>query len=188
MFEEYFEKLWNANKPKEREITMWVDLRGYARYQSMLYKQFKPEATDKEVEEYRLKMIEKLKQEKQVLNNLNNKQMMNPKHIISNTDMVSVSYNVPTYKITEEGLVDAGNINIDFCKGSKDNPAIPRQEGVLTETLLEVCRQYLTGVNVGEMSSRETSMAITKIDEALMWIDKRRQDRELRNVLSTYNK
>ena len=49
MFEEYFEKLWNANKPKEREITMWVDLRGYARYQSMLYKQFKPEATDKEV-------------------------------------------------------------------------------------------------------------------------------------------
>ena len=38
------------------------------------------------------------------------------------------------------------------------------------------------------MSSRETSMAITKIDEALMWIDKRRQDRELRNVLSTYNK
>ena len=114
--------------------------------------------------------------------------MMNPKHIISNTDMVSVSYNVPTYKITEEGLVDAGNINIDFCKGSKDNPDIPRQEGLLTETLLEVCRQYLTGVNVGEMSSRETSMAITKIDEALLWIDKRRQDRELRNVLSTYKK
>lgn len=71
MFEEYFEKLWNANKPKEREITMWVDLRGYARYQSMLYKQFKPEATDKEVEEYRLKMIEKLEQEEHELNNLN---------------------------------------------------------------------------------------------------------------------
>ena len=114
--------------------------------------------------------------------------MMNPKHIISNTDMVSVSYNVPTYKITEEGLVDAGNINIDFCKGSKDNPDIPRQEGLLTETLLEVCRQYLTGVNVGEMASRETSIAITKKDKTKKKIDKRKQERELRNVISTYNK
>jgi len=38
------------------------------------------------------------------------------------------------------------------------------------------------------MASRETSMAITKLDEALMWIDKRAQDRALRGVQGTYKK
>lgn len=66
MFEEYLNGLWNDSpkeRPTSREITMWVDLNGYARFQSFLYKKFNPEATDEEVEEYRLKMIEKLKQE-----------------------------------------------------------------------------------------------------------------------------
>ena len=34
---------------------------------------------------------------------------------------------------------------------------------------------------------RENSVAITKLDEALMWLDKRKKDREKRNVEGTNN-
>lgn len=59
---------------------------------------------------------------------------------------------------------------------------------MFTETLIKVAKTYLESVNVGPMSTRETSMAITKLDEALMWIVKRAEDRKLRGVQSTYQK
>ena len=36
--------------------------------------------------------------------------------------------------------------------------------------------------------SRESSIVITKLEEALMWLEKRQYDREKRNVIGTYNK
>jgi len=97
-------------------------------------------------------------------------------------------YNLPTYKISHDGIEDGEGITLNFCKGDKIDIAKFRQEGVFTETLIQVVKQYLESVNVGEMATRETSMAITKLDECLMWINKRSEDRKLREVQGTYKK
>ena len=97
-------------------------------------------------------------------------------------------YGVPTYRITDNGVEDGSGVRILFCKGNKEDSNFLRQEGVFTETLIQVAKQYLEAVNVGEMSTRETSVVITKLDEALMWINKRSEDRKLREVQNTYKK
>jgi hypothetical protein len=98
------------------------------------------------------------------------------------------TYNLPTYTVTNNGIEDGKGIEIKFCKGNKDDENLLRQEGLFTETLIQTAKEYLESVNVGELSSRETSMAITKLDEALLWIGKRAEDRKLRGVQATYQK
>lgn len=98
------------------------------------------------------------------------------------------SYRIPMYKVTNEGLVDGDEFVLDFCKGNKEDESLPRQEGFFTETLIAVAKKYLEENNVGDLSSRETSMAITKLDEALLWIGKRAADRQRRGVQGTYQK
>ena len=113
-------------------------------------------------------------------------QMNNPRVISTNGPENVWSFYVPTFLVTNDGLVDGAGLIIDLCRGNKADEEAHRQEGVFTETLLQVCKQYLEGVNKGELASRDTSMAITKIDEALMWIQKRADDRKLREVQGTY--
>lgn len=98
------------------------------------------------------------------------------------------TYDLPTYKVTNQGLEDGKGLRLIFCKGNKEDESVFRQEGVFTETLIKVAKEYLEEVNKGEMATRETSMAITKLDEALLWIDKRSRDRQLRQVQGTYQK
>jgi|JI10StandDraft_1071094.scaffolds.fasta_scaffold902226_2 hypothetical protein len=112
--------------------------------------------------------------------------MKNPRVI--ETVIEGASYNVPTYKVTNDGIEDGNGVEILFCKGNKEDDSIFRQEGIFTETLIQTAKQYLEAVNVGEMATRETSMVITKLDEALMWIAKRSEDRKLRGVQGTYKK
>ncbi len=110
--------------------------------------------------------------------------MKNPKLI--ETVIAGATYKIPTYKVTNEGMADGDGIEIVFCKGNREDESVLRQEGMFTETLIQVAKQYLETVNVGDMATRETSMVITKLDEALMWIDKRSNDRKLREVQGTY--
>lgn len=112
--------------------------------------------------------------------------MKNPKVIMPLHE--GATYDIPTYKVIDGQMVDGDGMQLKFCKGDKSNASIFRQEGVFTETLIQVAKQYLEAVNKGELATRETSSAITKLDEALMWLDKRRQDRELRGVAETYKK
>lgn len=98
------------------------------------------------------------------------------------------TYKVPTFKVTNEGIQDGAGLEILFCKGNKLDESAFRQEGVFSETLIQVVKEYLESVNVGELATRETSMVITKLDEALMWINKRSEDRRLRGVQGTYQK
>jgi hypothetical protein len=97
-------------------------------------------------------------------------------------------FKVPTFVVTNEGMGDGAGITIKLCRGDRSDESKPRQEGVFTETLLQVCKEYLEGVNKGELANRDTSMAITKIDEALLWIGKRAEDRKFRRVQGTYQK
>jgi len=110
--------------------------------------------------------------------------MKNPR--ILETVIEGATYKVPTFKVTNEGMTDGDGIDIVFCKGNKEDESVLRQEGVFTETLIQVAKKYLESVNVGQMATRETSMVITKLDEALMWISKRTEDRKLREVQGTY--
>lgn len=112
--------------------------------------------------------------------------MKNPKLI--ETVKEKSSYLVPTYKVDNDGLKFDDDILLYFCKGNREDDSIYRQSGFFTETLIATCKKYLEENNVGDLASRETSMAITKLDEALMWLGKRAEDRQLRGVQGTYNK
>ena len=112
--------------------------------------------------------------------------MKNPR--ILDTIIEGATYKIPTFKVTDNGIEDGEGIEVFFCKGNKEDSSVLRQEGVFTETLVQVAKQYLESVNKGEMATRETSMVITKLDEALMWINKRAEDRKLRGVQGTYQK
>ena len=60
--------------------------------------------------------------------------------------------------------------------------------GVLDNDLLEIVRDRLIAFNNGEFATRENAMAITHIEEALLWLNKRVEDRAERGVLGTTNK
>lgn len=60
--------------------------------------------------------------------------------------------------------------------------------GVLDTDLLEIVRDRLRGFQGGEFACRENACALTHIEEALMWMNRRVEDRIERNVLGTNNK
>lgn len=53
--------------------------------------------------------------------------------------------------------------------------------GCQVDTVIEVAKMIIEGLNKA-FPCRENSVAITKLDEALMWLDKRKRDREARGV------
>lgn len=97
-------------------------------------------------------------------------------------------YEVPVYAVTNDGIVDDAVQQINFCRGDKADEAKPRQVGVFVESLIEAVVHRLKTVNTGELATRETSTAITKLEEAQMWLGKRSADRKLRGVEQTYQK
>lgn len=56
--------------------------------------------------------------------------------------------------------------------------------GCQVDTMIEVAKIVIEGLNK-KFPCRENAVAITKLDEALMWLDKRKKDREKRNVEGT---
>lgn len=60
--------------------------------------------------------------------------------------------------------------------------------GVLDTDLLEIVRDRLKAFQAGPFSSRENACALTHIEEALMWMNRRVEDRIERNVLGTMQK
>ena len=77
-----------------------------------------------------------------------------------------------------------------MLRGSKidGENVLSKIDGVLPEQLLAVCIDHLKAVNVGELANRETSLAITHLEEAGLWLLKREMNRKKNNVLGTYQK
>lgn len=73
-----------------------------------------------------------------------------------------------------------------FQRGPRNDPK--SQSGVLDGDLLEIVRDRLKAFQAGEFACRENACALTHIEEALMWMNKRAEDRAERNVLGTYQK
>lgn len=69
----------------------------------------------------------------------------------------------------------------------------PRKEensvhGAIDTDLLEIVRDRLKSFQAGPFSSRENACALTHIEEALMWMNRRVEDRIERNVLGKNQK
>jgi hypothetical protein len=87
---------------------------------------------------------------------------------------------------TEEYPVGMGPVAIVFQKGPrKDSNST---HGILDTDLLEIVRHRLQCFQQGEFATRENAIALTHIEEALLWMNKRVEDRIERNVLGTNNK
>jgi hypothetical protein len=77
------------------------------------------------------------------------------------------------------------SINEDIVK--RFETPIFTQDGIVIEAIIPMLIEHLTNVNK-DVPSRETSVAITKLQEALFWLEERQRDREARNVAGTYQK
>jgi hypothetical protein len=77
-------------------------------------------------------------------------------------------------------------VNIIFQNGARK--LADSTHGVLDTDLLEIVRHRLQCFQQGEFSTRENAIALTHIEEALLWMNKRVEDRIERNVLGTNNK
>jgi len=75
---------------------------------------------------------------------------------------------------------------IQFQNGArKEHNSI---QGVLDTDLLEIVRHRLQCFQEGEFATRENAIALTHIEEALLWMNKRVEDRIERGILGTMNK
>ena len=94
------------------------------------------------------------------------------------------------YLIIKEGRktydLNAILCEINFQKGPRQDSN--SQQGVLSADLLEIVRDILIGYQNGPYSCRENAYALAHIEEALMWLNKRVDDRIDRNVLGKYEK
>ena len=69
----------------------------------------------------------------------------------------------------------------------------PRNEedsvhGVIDTDLLEIVRDRLKSFQAGDFASEYNAQALLHVEEALMWLNRRVEDRIERNVLGTNNK
>ena len=74
---------------------------------------------------------------------------------------------------------------VNFQKGPiKENGA----NGCCNEDLIAMVISRLEGFQSSDYRCRENAVAITKLEESLMWLRKRTMDREVRNVEGTSSK
>lgn len=59
--------------------------------------------------------------------------------------------------------------------------------GAFVETVISAAKQRIEYYQSSGFECRENAIAITKLEEALLWLDKRTRDREDRQVEGTHN-
>ena len=71
---------------------------------------------------------------------------------------------------------------VKFQKGPiKENGV----NGVMNEDLIAIVIDRMQGFQAGDYACRENAIALTKLEESLLWLRKRTMDRERRNVEGT---
>ena len=119
---------------------------------------------------------------------------------------LGTSYSIPKYQVQDgKGIVCLIDRELDkkrgtnpsadsfvdvvFVRGDKtDNGVtIPRVDGILHEQLLGMMIEDLKYKN-SLVPSRESALAITKLQEALMWLEERQNQRTKAGTVGTYKK
>lgn len=90
-------------------------------------------------------------------------------------------YSVSTTSIPEQGSVILCEVR--FQKGPIKEHGV---NGVCNEDLVAMVIDRLQSFQESEYKCRENAIAITKLEEALLWLRKRTMDRESRNVEGTH--
>lgn len=86
----------------------------------------------------------------------------------------------------EVSNVENGVQTIAFIhKEEKDGVLETVEDGTTNEEVIAVLIDRLQFLQ-SKLSSRETALAITKLEEALMWLEKRTADRQKRGVEGTH--
>jgi len=77
-----------------------------------------------------------------------------------------------------------GSIVVPLGKISFQNGPIQENgtNGIQNEDLIAICIDRLQGFQSGKFACRENANALTKLEEAMMWLRKRTADREARGV------
>ena len=75
---------------------------------------------------------------------------------------------------------------IEFQQGARNDPQA--RHGVVESDLLEIVRDRLIAHQSGPLATRENKLALRHIEEALLWLNKRVEDRAERGVLGTMKK
>jgi len=87
------------------------------------------------------------------------------------------------------GSVSGVGLSITWQNGPLGRGADRKEpNGAFVETVLAAALQRIQSYQDGKFKCRENAIAITKIEEALMWLDKRTRDREARQVEGTHQK
>ncbi len=77
---------------------------------------------------------------------------------------------------------NALGVRIDFQNGPlKETPP----NGLSNEALLAIVEDRLIGFQAGPFACRENAVALTKLQESMMWLQKRTRDRIARGVEGT---
>jgi len=85
------------------------------------------------------------------------------------------------------GNVVGTGLNIEWQDGPLGNGADRKEpNGAFVETVIDAARQRIVFYQESKFKCRENAIAITKLEEALMWLNKRTVDRERRQVEGTH--
>ena len=123
------------------------------------------------------------------LNTIQKRENLNSVYRIGETGPGGAYHN---YRICAAHQPDGDNdenfaTEIAFQKGPRKEPK--SQHGIIDTDLLEIVRDRLKCFQRGCLySTKENALALTHIEEALLWLNKRVEDRLERNVLGTYKK
>lgn len=91
------------------------------------------------------------------------------------------------YMVKVESMgAELGVADIQFQKGPRE--VLGSNPGIIDNVLLAIVRDRLEAFNAGEYRCRENACAITHIQEAMMWMRERANERAKRGVLGTYKK
>lgn len=88
-------------------------------------------------------------------------------------------YSLPLFELTKEGLEQTRGFQIIQFVSTEN------KQGFITESMLSMLIAHLKQLNTGELANGETSLAITKLQEALFWLEERKRDRKSRGVYGT---
>lgn len=88
--------------------------------------------------------------------------------------------------IVERPIRVTYGVHIQFQNGSRKDPNATH--GVLDTDLLEIIRDRLNGFQSGKFATDDNAKALEHIEIALMYMNKRVEDRMARDVLGTYEK
>lgn len=87
------------------------------------------------------------------------------------------------------GVVEGVGLSIVWQNGPLGRGALRKDpNGVFVEDVIEAARQRIAFYQESIFKCRENAIAITRLEEALMWLDKRTKDREAREVEGTHEK